>query len=156
MRQRCSTGFHALRPPDGRARRAPTASSALKATTAAPSLNSASPAILALIDSGTLTVLSRPSTATGSVGEISAPNTSAQGRASSKPSRPAASHSAVLATAIEMIDADAGHHADRPFLALSVAEIDMQRAGKQQEGKDAVHDRAVEIDPADRRLQRRA
>ena len=79
-----------------------TPSSALKATTAAPSLNSASPAILALIASGTLTVLSRPSTATGSVGEISAPNTSAQAKDTSKPSRPAASHRPVLQTAIEM------------------------------------------------------
>ena len=46
-------------------------------TTPTPSLKSDSPAILASSSRGTLTVFKRPRTATGSVGEMRAPNTSA-------------------------------------------------------------------------------
>ena len=78
------------------------ASTTVNTTTPTPSLNSDSPAILASSASGTTTVLRSESTATGSVGLIRAPKTSAQASGRSSPSAPAIHHEPKPTMAVEM------------------------------------------------------
>ena len=70
-------------------------------TTPTPSLNRDSPANVTFSEGETGTVLNRASTATGSVGLIRAPNTSAQTNGISCPAQPATSHVQLPMTAAE-------------------------------------------------------
>ena len=78
------------------------ASTTVNRTTPTPSLNRDSPAIVACRALGTFTVLNRPSTATGSVGLISAPKTSAQTKGMSSANHPNRNHIAPPTTKVEI------------------------------------------------------
>ena len=71
-------------------------------TTPTPSLNNDSPATFASNAGGISIVLKIPRTATGSVGLIKEPNTSAHINGSDKPNRPSTSHKAVPITNVEI------------------------------------------------------
>ncbi len=78
------------------------ASRMVNTTTPTPSLNRLSPAIFACSVFGTSTVLRMPSTATGSVGEISAPNTRHQAKGSGMLSQERISQVPVPTIAVEI------------------------------------------------------
>ena len=120
----------------------------VNSTTPTPSLNSASPEISVSSSCGTLTCLSRLSTATGSVGLMSAPNTSAQASGRFTPSSRPRPHKPKPTTTVEITTPNSRHRRHRHEALAQPRPVHVQRAGEQQEGEHAVHHRLVEIDLA--------
>ena len=123
----------------------------MNSTTPTPSLNSDSPAICTSSAFGAPICLSRPSTAIGSVGEISAPKS----RQSMNRKREAQQ----CEDAPHQHGHDHGreHHAhrgedqDRPLLPGEVAQVDVEAPGEEEKAEHAVEQDAVEVEMADDR-----
>ena len=118
-------------------------------TTPTPSLKRLSPATVASRTAGTLTDFRMPSTATGSVGLISAPKSrhhtqrqvdSEQGR---QQPRTAADEGG------GQQDSEHRNGADRPFRPPHLVQVDMESTGEQQKGQHAFHQGEAKIDACD-------
>ena len=117
-----------------------------KTTTPTPSLNRLSPATVACSVGGTAARFNTPMTATGSVGLISAPNTKHQIGGHAKAERTGQRPEAAADDQGREQHADRAQHEDRPAPAPHLAPVDMERAGEEQEGEHALHQRGVKID----------
>src|SRR5208283_340034 len=114
-----------------------TSSRPMKRTTPTPSLNSDSPAICTSSVLGAPICLSRLSTATGSVGEINAPNSRQSMNRNGKPSRAKTPHISTPTISVE---------SSTPTVAsTAIGQIDVQGPGEEEEREHSVQQRLVEI-----------
>ena len=127
------------------------ATSAVKTTMPTPSLNSASPCSTTRRRRESWPRFSVASTATGSVGLISAPNTSAHGSDSAKPSEPGRQPDADADDERGGGDADRRQRPDREAAAAQLRDVHLHRAGEQQEAQQVAEHGLGEVDVLDRR-----